>query len=48
MMTKYLNVALILALVAVAGVMKHYTPPETQRVAAQMRAAVAMGDQLPL
>ena len=46
MMTKYLNMALILALVAVAGVMKHYTPSDAQRLAAQMPVATA--DQLPL
>ena len=42
MLTKYLNMALILALVAVAGVVNHYTPSEAQRV-----AAVATADQLP-
>jgi hypothetical protein len=42
MLTKYLNMALILALVAVAGVMNHYTPSDTQRV-----AAIATTDQLP-
>ena len=42
MLTKYLNVALILALVAVAGVVNHYTPSGSQRV-----AAAAAADQLP-
>ncbi len=44
MMTKYLNMALILALVVAAGVTKHYTPSNSQRVAA---AAISSADQLP-
>ncbi|HLH92296.1 MAG TPA: hypothetical protein VKX28_28030 [Xanthobacteraceae bacterium] len=43
MLTKYLNMALILALVAVAGVVDHYTPSGPQRVA----ASVSVVDQLP-
>ena len=34
MMTKYLNMALIFALVVAAGVTKYYTPSDAQQVAA--------------
>jgi hypothetical protein len=44
MVTKYLNIALILALVVAAGVTKHYTPSDTQRVAA---VSTSSSDQLP-
>ena len=47
MLTKYLNMALILALVAVAGVMNHYTLSQTQRVAVQMPAVASTADQPP-
>lgn len=46
MMTKYLNMALILALVVAAGVTNFYTPSSAQRAATQT-ASVAMVDQLP-
>ena len=42
MLTKYLNMALILALVAVAGVVNYSTPSAAQRV-----AAISTVDQLP-
>ena len=45
MMTKYLNMALILALVVAAGVTKFYTPSGAR--AAMQTASVAMVDQLP-
>jgi hypothetical protein len=46
MMTKYLNMALILALVVAAGVTKFNTPSGAQRTATQT-ASVMLADQLP-
>ncbi|HEY1541374.1 MAG TPA: hypothetical protein VGG01_03100 [Xanthobacteraceae bacterium] len=46
MMTKYLNMALILALVVTAGVTKLYTPSGAQSAAVQT-ASVMLVDQLP-
>jgi hypothetical protein len=44
MLTKYLNMALILALVAVAGVTNYYTSSGPQRIAEEMPAAAAMAE----
>jgi hypothetical protein len=44
MMTKYLNMALILALVVAAAVVNHYTPSDAQRVAAQIPASTSTVD----
>jgi hypothetical protein len=47
MKTKYLNIALILALVVAAGVTKHYTPSDAQQAAATRTAAIAPLSQMP-